>query len=227
MAFITTSPRIRSLTEHDRDTWIDIARSGYEIDPQFQWRRPYRNLYPEDTAKAMIRMFDEAMTLPKTISLVAEIQDQTGDWIIVGLSVWEWKDSEDSSMSGIDRPEDQKRDMDPVRQKKFVDAVIAAETKYFGPLGDIRLEAVDIVVHPKYHRRGIGKALMNWGMDLATEKKVPITLTASPMGKLLYSYMGFKELGVVDCEVAGDDGKKAWTYAMIWMPKGRNKYGCH
>jgi ribosomal protein S18 acetylase RimI-like enzyme len=161
MTLIKTSPRIRTLSEHDRDAWIDILASGYEIDPQFQWRRPYRKLYPEDTAKAMIRMFDEAMTTPKTISLVAEVQDERDNWIIAGLSVWEWKDSEDFSVSGTNRPEDQKRDMDPIRQKKFVDAVVAAETQYFGSWGDIRLEAVDIVVHPKYHRRGVGKALMN------------------------------------------------------------------
>jgi hypothetical protein len=58
---------------------------------------------------------------------------------------------------------------------------------------------------------------------------VPITLTASPMGKLLYSHVGFKELGVVDCEVEGDDGTKAWNYAMMWTPfhpKGWNKNGC-
>jgi GNAT superfamily N-acetyltransferase len=113
--------------------------------------------------------------------------------------------------------------MDPLRQKLFIQALIEAERKYFGPeWGRKRLELASLVTDPRYHRLGAGKALTQWGLEKATECHVPITLTASPLGKRLYTHLGFQELGCVDCEVQGDK-EKAWTYAMIWVPEGWEK----
>jgi GNAT superfamily N-acetyltransferase len=113
--------------------------------------------------------------------------------------------------------------MDPVRQKRFIDAITSAEKKYFGvEWGRKRLDVTDLVTDARYHRRGAGELLMRWGLEKAAEHHVPITLTASPLGRLLYTKLGFQELGYVDCEVEGDH-EKAWTYAMIWVPKGWEK----
>lgn len=114
--------------------------------------------------------------------------------------------------------------MDSIRDKKFKDAIIAAEKKYFGPgWGKKRLEPITVACDAQYQSRGAGRALMKWGLDTATEHRVPITLTASPLGKILYKKLGFQDLGDVDCEVEGDNGEKAWTSAMIWVPDGWEK----
>jgi predicted N-acetyltransferase YhbS len=121
-------------------------------------------------------------------------------------------------------PASARRDMDPARQKKFFDAVAAAEKKYFGPeWGKKRLQVVSIATNAEYQGRGAGRALMQWGLDHATELNIPIILTASPLGKILYGNLGFQELGKVECEVEGDNGEKAWTVAMIWVPDGWEK----
>jgi GNAT superfamily N-acetyltransferase len=113
--------------------------------------------------------------------------------------------------------------MDPVRQNLFMEAITAAEKKYFGPeWGKKRLECVDFVTDARYQRRGAGTELMKCGFELATKHQVPITLTASPLGRYMYTRLGFQELGVVDCEVQGDE-EKAWTYVMIWVPEGWKK----
>ena len=53
-------------------------------------------------------------------------------------------------------------------------------------------------VDPKQHRRGIGKALLNWGLERSKEQGRDCYLFATPAGKPLYSAMGFENLGAVD-----------------------------
>ena len=43
--------------------------------------------------------------------------------------------------------------------------------------------------------RGFGSLLVGWGMLVAKQDKLVVSVLASPMGKLLYSHLGFKNLG--------------------------------
>jgi ribosomal protein S18 acetylase RimI-like enzyme len=223
MATNNTSARIRPLKESDRDAWVNIMGAGYGVDAQFQWRCPRHKEFPEDIKRGNSILFDEAISNSSYSPFVAEIPDEDGHWAVVGLATWTWRSTTDFAITGFDSPEN-RRDMDPKRQQMFIDALAVAEERYFGPeWGPKRLEAVDIVVDPKYHRRGVGKVMTKWALDEATKHQAPVTLTASPLGKLLYSSVGFKDLGKVECEVVGDDGKKYWVYAMIWVPEGWKK----
>jgi predicted N-acetyltransferase YhbS len=110
--------------------------------------------------------------------------------------------------------------MDPVRQKIFIDTLTAAEKKYFGhELGKKRLVLADLSADPRYHRRGAGRALMQWGLEKAREHHVPITLTSSPLGRYLYTNVGFKELAYVDCGVEGVE-ERPGVWVMVWFPEG-------
>jgi predicted N-acetyltransferase YhbS len=105
----------------------------------------------------------------------------------------------------------------------FTDAIIAAEHKHFGrEWGNKRIELLGIAADPRYHRRGVGKALMKWGLGEATKQNIPIILTAGPLGTLLYTSVGFKELGRLDCDIEVDQ-KKSPSLAMIWVPEGFTK----
>ena len=99
----------------------------------------------------------------------------------------------------------------------------AAEKDFIGAeWGKERLDLVDMVVHADYHRHGAGKALMEYGLNIARERHVPITLTASFLGHFLYLHMGFQELGYVECGEEGDD-EKIGMWVMVWTPEGWEK----
>ena len=115
--------------------------------------------------------------------------------------------------------------MDPIRQDTFIKFIAMLEKKYCGlEWGDERLELANIVVHGQYHRRGVGKALMETGLKLARERNVAITLTAGPNGRSLYTSVGFKELGYDECSVPNED-EKIGVWTMIWTPEGWKKEG--
>lgn len=49
-------------------------------------------------------------------------------------------------------------------------------------------------MHPNHQRRGIGKMLLNWGIDKAKEQNKDAFLIATPAGVPLYQVMGFEGL---------------------------------
>lgn len=129
------------------------------------------------------------------------------------LTIW-------AAPSSFTSPTAKRRDMDPVRQKTFIDLLTASEKQYFGPeFGNRRLVLADLAADPKYHRRGAGRAMMDYGLALAKEHNVAITLTSSPLGRHLYTNVGFKELAYVDC---GDEGseERVGVWLMVWVPEG-------
>ena len=69
-----------------------------------------------------------------------------------------------------------------------------------------------LAVDPSYQRRGIGRKLMEWGLERSKEEDVPITLTGTPAGLRLYEKIGFKEVQV------NDIGNGIKERSMIWRP---------
>ncbi|PQE03027.1 GCN5-related N-acetyltransferase protein [Rutstroemia sp. NJR-2017a BVV2] len=57
------------------------------------------------------------------------------------------------------------------------------------------LELATLGVSPKYHRRGIGGEMVQWGIDAAKEEHIPVVLEGSVSGTKLYSKMGFHVTG--------------------------------
>jgi len=55
---------------------------------------------------------------------------------------------------------------------------------------DVLILAVD----PSHHRRGVGKMLLQWGLDQARSKGQDVFLAATEVGKFLYTSAGFKDL---------------------------------
>jgi hypothetical protein len=55
-------------------------------------------------------------------------------------------------------------------------------------------------------RRGAGTALCDWGIKKAvSDKLAAVTLFSSPMGKPLYTKLGFREVGIVHIQVDGEE----------------------
>lgn len=63
---------------------------------------------------------------------------------------------------------------------------------------------VTMGVDPKAQRMGIGRKLLQWGIDRSEEESIPACLEASQAGLPLYQKMGFKQIAWMDF----DDGKQ-------------------
>jgi ribosomal protein S18 acetylase RimI-like enzyme len=108
--------------------------------------------------------------------------------------------------------------MDAQRDKAFIDAVGAGKKKYFDQeFGNQQLHLMVLATHPDYQNRGAGAMHCRWGMSLAKEKDLRVTLFASPMGEGLYTYLGFKTVGHVVIQVDGEE-EKIETPAMVYDP---------
>ena len=59
-------------------------------------------------------------------------------------------------------------------------------------------------------RRGHGTSHCHWGMAKAKDDRIPFTLIASPMGILLYTHLGFKDVGEGVIRVPGEEEKVYW-----------------
>lgn len=100
----------------------------------------------------------------------------------------------------------------------FSQALIAGQRKYFDDVyGAKHLHLRIMATHPDYQRRGAGTMLCNWGISEVQKKNSRISVFASPMGKLLYTHLGFEELGVVVVQVEGEE-EKLIIPAMLYEP---------
>lgn len=94
------------------------------------------------------------------------------------------------------------------------------------PLKERRFEEmweVDmLVVDDRYHRRGVGKLLMQWVLRQAQNEDVPVGLRSSNVGRKLYESLGFESLGEIRWIDGGKEVKQAW---MAWLPEPKGL--CH
>lgn len=100
--------------------------------------------------------------------------------------------------------------------KAFTETMAKAKKKWFDDeYGTKKLHLRILATHPDYQRRGAGIQHCNWGMKLAKEQKVPVTLFSSPLGQKLYSHIGFDLLATTTVQVEGEE-EKLFIGAMIY-----------
>lgn len=71
-----------------------------------------------------------------------------------------------------------------------------------------------LAVDPTQQRRGIGRMLLQQGLDLAAQKGLDAFLVATPEGRGLYHSMGFRQIGE-SYELGGTP-----HYSMLWRRPG-------
>jgi GNAT superfamily N-acetyltransferase len=62
-----------------------------------------------------------------------------------------------------------------------------------------------MMVHPNHQRKGIGKKLLQWGLDRADKEKIVSWLFARPAAAKMYRNAGFKPVGLLEVHVPEDD----------------------
>lgn len=100
-----------------------------------------------------------------------------------------------------------RRDINLEHIKAAEVAVDAAKKKYFANLGPERIHLRVLAVRPDFQRRGAGAALCKRVIERAREQKRSVTLIASPMGRPLYSSVGFSYEGTVTIQTEGEEEK--------------------
>jgi predicted N-acetyltransferase YhbS len=71
-----------------------------------------------------------------------------------------------------------------------------------------------LAVSPKFQRKGVGTALVKWGMERARLNGERLYVDASYVGKPLYLKLGFNEVGGF---LVGDSGVRVTN--MLWDSK--------
>ncbi|PMD37424.1 hypothetical protein L207DRAFT_514697 [Hyaloscypha variabilis F] len=56
-------------------------------------------------------------------------------------------------------------------------------------------------VHPGFQRMGVGKRLLEWGLEMADREGLECWIEASPAGKGLYEKLGWREVAYTDVEL--------------------------
>ncbi|KAF7139681.1 hypothetical protein CNMCM5793_007332 [Aspergillus hiratsukae] len=76
---------------------------------------------------------------------------------------------------------------------------------------DIVLEF--LVTHPEHQGKGVGKALLDWGVRIADEKKARMYLEATPEGYPLYRKYGWRDVEdlVMDLSLYGGEGEARYA----------------
>lgn len=99
----------------------------------------------------------------------------------------------------------------------FTTALMEAKQTYFdGVYGDSQIHLRIRGTHPDYQRRGAATQHCQWGMTLARERNLAVTLFSSPMGQLVYTHLGFKLVGTVIVQVEGEEEKLSIGAMGLW-----------
>ncbi|KAJ6788771.1 hypothetical protein PWT90_03322 [Aphanocladium album] len=193
---------MREATEADTDAIARLARAAF--DPATD--AIARNLFPvrlqaaapssaEDPAIAW-RRTRKGIKMKTERILLMVVTDDALDGKVVGFSMWEeplreGHEGESMTKGVVPCPT---LDEEAYKQLRTVseDATIA----FLGKDGSKHMWYLDYLgVDPEHQRRGIGKMLLNWGLDKAREENRDTYLIATPAGLPLYQAVGFEDLG--------------------------------
>jgi hypothetical protein len=105
-----------------------------------------------------------------------------------------------------------RRDANSKRMQTFMQTMKDGKSRYFDNIhGTNRLQLQVLATHPDYQRRGFGTRLCRWGIDIARSKDMYIIVFGSPMGRALYSFLGFRVLAELPVQVKGEAEKIVLT----------------
>ena len=98
-----------------------------------------------------------------------------------------------------------RRDTNEQRMKAWVESMTKAKAKFFDvPLSHQYLQLQILATHPDFQRQGAGSALCDWGLQVSQLTGLAVSVFASPMGRLLYGHLGFRQVGSVKIKAQGE-----------------------
>ncbi|KAK1773868.1 acyl-CoA N-acyltransferase [Copromyces sp. CBS 386.78] len=143
-------------------------------------------------------MLTKRLREDKPCVVAVEVDDSTGQEIsVLGFAHWQKPGPEAPEVRGVEvRPATYDRSMFLRIVEKFTEK----DREALGERGHEEYwYAILISVDPKQHRRGVGRKLVNWGLECARKEGRDAYLTATEAGKPLYEVCGFEALETYDC----------------------------
>ncbi|KAM0433868.1 hypothetical protein ACHAPT_003811 [Fusarium lateritium] len=211
---------IRVNSVEQLDQLVDLACQIWIDDPIFSCVVPGRREHPEQYRQVWQLLLRSEYSDPGAVVMVA-CDNSTGDISdAVGFAVWHRHGSSDTARSWQGDTLNKKlirlgillqwvyrfslgRSVEAVsvsHAKEVVTETRNAERLY----PDERWRLAFISVSPNHQRRGIGRKLVQWGIDRSEEEGIAAVLEASDAGKPLYEKMGFVAVG----KMPFDGGRK-------------------
>ncbi|KAF3934521.1 hypothetical protein ABW19_dt0206084 [Dactylella cylindrospora] len=224
----TTAPHLRleivtqrTATKGLTTRLLDLSTAAFAEDDAFSWRYPKRNEYPSYNRWMFWKYLGASLLSPNNWVVVAYLKEIGEDGeereVVVGHGVWERR--------GKTGDEEAKRDYFLQRIERWLFALHVKINDFFFPnpaanklaialmsafVKELKVRASKIPnfenqyhlnflgVDPKYQRRGVGAAIVNWGVDKARKAGLSCSLEASQAGKRVYTKCGFREEAVCD-----------------------------
>ncbi|KAJ4367028.1 hypothetical protein N0V83_007558 [Neocucurbitaria cava] len=197
---------LRTATAADLDDLANIACAAFPADPQWDYRFPRRKEFPDDTYRCTREGY-KSMLEEDGVAINVITTDVHGAQQPIALAVWELMFEETSNFLDIANCDD-RRDADFKRMKAFDDACFKAKKTFFDDVyGDQQIHLRILATHPDWQRHGAGTKHCNWGLDLAYDHRIPVTVLSSPLGGQLYTYLKFETLGFFKVQVEGEEEK--------------------
>ncbi|KAI0834246.1 acyl-CoA N-acyltransferase [Hypoxylon sp. FL0890] len=202
---------LRTATPDDLEDIATVAQEGFPDDPEFNYRFPYRQKFPEDNRKWIVQEYREYLEQPDKYAVII-ITASDNDNKAVALSVWDISISKAHQGSDLGIPDDpkeqpQRRDANASHFRKFKQQMNAEFDSYFGKYGDNQIHLWLLATHPDFRRRGAGTRLCRWGLERASRQSLYTTVLASPMGRSLYAELSFVDCGSFMVQVDGETEK--------------------
>lgn len=81
-----------------------------------------------------------------------------------------------------------------------------------------------VITDPEHQRRGVGGKLIEWGLNQASLRGLPVFLIASPVGHTLYKKCGFRDMEKLSLDLSRFGiVEPHTTWAMIWEDDNQPK----
>ncbi|KAK3940278.1 hypothetical protein QBC46DRAFT_364202 [Diplogelasinospora grovesii] len=225
----------RKALPSDVDALTRVIIQAMPLDPQWNYRFPYREEYPEDHYKFSKMLFEYFLHLDYDDWLVMVVEDSPesdgNNTSIVSFAIWDVSYVNKRRYGPGYKPQDPvtevekrggstRRDANHAHFDAFWKQQIQAYKRHFAPIGPEQLHLQVLATLPEFQRRGHASALCRWGMEeIQREGLKDISVMASPMGYALYTHLGFETVAKFYIQVPGE--KERLTIVAM-MYKARN-----
>jgi ribosomal protein S18 acetylase RimI-like enzyme len=99
-----------------------------------------------------------------------------------------------------------RRDANTARIEAFLSGLIQSKNVHFNSVyGENQLSLMLLGTRPEYQQLGAGTALVEWGMQKASEQGLALTLFSSRQALGLYRRLGFVEIANCHVQVDGEE----------------------
>ena len=110
-------------------------------------------------------------------------------------------------------------DADPERMKAWTETMCQARAQIFdAQFGRNYFQLQILATRPEFQRQGAATELCLWGIEVARCTGFAIAVFASPMGRKLYSRLGFKWCDSVRIRARGE-AEEIEVAAMVYRPE--------